>query len=167
MTEHHLNTERREQWVVKFKATPEDADAGARAKMASMCDEAAGEPGHALSRRFKGRCLGRRSLEARSVVLRPEEANDLDSMLRALKDDVEYVERDVRLHAFPADPAAAAPAAAAAAAPAGVSTRPISASPARSSPACGALTASASVRSPWTASTRPAAGTTARACTCT
>ena len=118
MTEHHLNTERREQWVVKFKATPEDADAGARAKMASMCDEAAGEPGHALSRRFKGRCLGRRSLEARSVVLRPEEANDLDSMLRALKDDVEYVERDVRLHAFPADPAAAAPAAAAATAPA-------------------------------------------------
>ena len=108
MTEHHLNTERREQWVVKFKATPEDADAGARAKMASMCDEAAGEPGHALSRRFKGRCLGRRSLEARSVVLRPEEANDLDSMLRALKDDVEYVERDVRLHAFPADPAARA-----------------------------------------------------------
>jgi hypothetical protein len=118
VTEHHLNTERREQWVVKFKATPEDADAGARAKMASMCDEAAGEPGHALSRRFKGRCLGRRSLEARSVVLRPEEANDLDSMLRALKDDVEYVERDVRLHAFPADPAAAAPAAAAATAPA-------------------------------------------------
>ena len=101
------------------------------------------------------------------MVLRPEEANDLDSMLRALKDDVEYVERDVRLHAFPADPAAAAPAAAAATAPAGVSTRPIPASPARSSPACGALTASASVRSPWTASTRPAAGTTARACTCT
>ena len=144
---------------MKFKATPEDADAGARAKMASMCDEAAGEPGHALSRRFKGRCLGRRSLEARSVVLRPEEANDLDSMLRALKDDVEYVERDVRLHAFP-DPVAAAPAASR-------RPRPISASPARSSPACGALTASASVRSPWTASTRPAAGTTARACTCT
>ena len=97
-----------EQWVVKFKATPEDADAGARAKMASMCDEAAGEPGHALSRRFKGRCLGRRSLEARSVVLRPEEASDLNRMLDALKDDVEYIERDVRLHAFPADPAEAA-----------------------------------------------------------
>ena len=159
MTEHHLNTERREQWVVKFKATPEDADAGARAKMASMCDEAAGEPGHALSRRFKGRCLGRRSLEARSVVLRPEEANDLDSMLRALKDDVEYVERDVRLHAFPADPAAAAPA--------GDVDATDTGEPGALEPGLWGLDRVGQRALPLDASTRPAAGTTARACTCT
>ena len=65
--------------------------------MDSMCAEAAGEPGYQMNRRFKGRCVSRRNTgRSRTVVLRPEASTDLNDMLHAIGDDVEYVERDVR-----------------------------------------------------------------------
>ena len=37
------------------------------------------------------------------MVLRPDASHDLNDMLAALAEDVDYVERDVRLHAFPVE----------------------------------------------------------------
>ena len=54
-----------QQWVVKFKATPSDHDVTARSKIDAMCAEAAGEPGSQINRRFKGRCVNRRSMTVR------------------------------------------------------------------------------------------------------
>lgn len=66
-----------------------------------MCSEAEAAPGFALSRRFKGRC-GRSILQSRVVVLRSEDDTELQKMREAFKDDLEYIERDITLHAFDA-----------------------------------------------------------------
>jgi len=89
------------QWIVKFKPTTEDGDTQARAKMSRMCSEAEAAPGFALSQRFKGRC-GRSILQSRVVVLRSEDDTQLQKMREAFKDDLEYIERDITLHAFDA-----------------------------------------------------------------
>ena len=86
------------QWIVKFKPTTEDGDTQARAKMSRMCSEAEAAPGFALSQRFKGRC-GRSILQSRVVVLRSEDDTQLQKMREAFKDDLEYIERDITLHA--------------------------------------------------------------------
>mmetsp|Transcript_7861 Transcript_7861/g.34680 ORF Transcript_7861/g.34680 Transcript_7861/m.34680 type:complete len:229 (-) Transcript_7861:757-1443(-) len=89
------------RWIVKFKPTTEDGDTQARAKMSRMCSEAEAAPGFALSQRFKGRC-GRSILQSRVVVLRSEDDTQLQKMREAFKDDLEYIERDITLHAFDA-----------------------------------------------------------------
>ena len=49
----------------------------------------------------KGRC-GRSILQSRVVVLRSEDDTQLQKMREAFKDDLEYIERDITLHAFDA-----------------------------------------------------------------
>ena len=69
-------------------------------KFNRLCGEAIGGRGFRLSRRFKGRCLGRRVNQARFLTFRPDDDAELQKLRVSLADDIEYIERDVVFHTF-------------------------------------------------------------------
>ena len=94
------------RWIVRFReSSGDDSTAGLRA-MAKMCAEAADEASDGVAstaghgRRFKGRCLHKKFRNAALATFRADNNAEVGSLAAAFTDDIEYIEKDFKMHAY-------------------------------------------------------------------